>query len=138
MTNDTETSRMTDGGAPEPKTVKIAPRPTKAQIRSLVDVLEADVRRAFDFKPKPADVELFRRVAERAVKLAIELRGYTTEAELQAVIEDFETRRLQINSQLAAIKSIGSSIAARRFWKLVQDVIDRLATFAVTSVAAAL
>ena len=106
------------------------------QIRSLVDVLSADLRRTFNINLKPKDAELFARVGQRAVKFQIELRGYVVSGQLQDAAEKIERQRLQIESQLKAIKSIGSAVAAKKFWTLVNQILDRLSAFAVASVVA--
>lgn len=106
--------------------------PTSAQLRSLVDVLSADLRRTVKIKLKPADAELLARVGRRAVQLAIEIRA-TPEHVSGVQLAAFDRRRKQVESQLKAIRSIGSSLSAKRFWGLVDAVIDRMFKIALTA-----
>ncbi len=139
-----EVSHVTDTGTETPAAapaaeVKTSPAKVDSkQLRSLVDVITADVRRELAKAKKsvtPANVELLARVGERAAKFAIKVR--TTSAGDSKAITKLDAECKQIESQLKAIKSIGSVIAAKRFFAIVDAAIDRLSSFAVAAVVAA-
>ena len=125
--------RVQDSPNPEPRTLTTPP--TKLQLRSLVDVVSADVRRVIKKTLKPADVEMLVRVAERAVKLSLLVRSTPTDAPTKTLAK-LDAQRKQVESQLAAIKSIGSSMAAKTFWNITDAAIDRLAAFTLTAIVA--
>lgn len=106
------------------------------QLRSLVDVTVADLRRELakfkTAKLTPANVELLGRVAERSAKFAIKVRT-TPDNDLKA-IQKLDAERKQIESQLKAIKSIGSVLTAKKVFAVVDAAIDRLTGFAVAAV----
>jgi hypothetical protein len=148
MNEEIEKDRMTAEGAPDPTPTDeksafakaadaLPPAPTKDQLRSLVDVLVADVRRVVEKAKKnvkPADVQTLVRVGDRAVKFAIKVR--TTRTSDAKAVAKLDADRRQIEAQLASVKSVASSVAAKTFWKITDAVIDRLAAFTVAAIVA--